>query len=44
MYAIEFYTDKKGNKPLRDYLRELAQKKDKDSRIRLTKIGNISKH
>lgn len=38
MYAIEFYTDSKGNKPVRDYIRELAQKKDKDSKIRLHKI------
>ena len=38
MYEIRFYTDKDGKKPVLDYLRELAKKNDKDSRIKATKI------
>ena len=40
MYAIEFYADAKGRKPVREYIRELAQKNDKDSRIKLDKIND----
>lgn len=38
MYDIRFYTDKDGNKPVLDYLRKLAKKNDKDSRIKANKI------
>lgn len=38
MYSIEFLSDKKGQKPVLDYIKQLAQKKDKDSRIKLHKI------
>ena len=38
MYDIRFYTDKDGKKPVLDYLRELAKKNDKDSRIKANKI------
>ena len=40
MYEIEFYEDSKGNKPVREYIRGLAAKKDKDSRIKLNKIND----
>ena len=38
MYEIRFYEDRDGNKPVLDYLRELAKKTDKDSRIKANKI------
>lgn len=38
MHKINFYRDKDGKKPIADYIRELARKKDKDSRIKLHKI------
>ena len=38
MYKIYFYADKNGNMPVREYIKELAAKKDKDSRIKLNKI------
>ena len=38
MHTIHFYRDKNGNEPVADYMAELAQKKDKDSRIKLNKI------
>lgn len=40
MYEIYFYKDKHGKSPVLDYLRELKSKKDKDSRIKLNKIGS----
>lgn len=43
MYAIEFYEDAKGRKPVREYIRELAQKNDKDSRIKTDKIRDYIK-
>ncbi len=43
MYAIEFYEDAKGRKPVREYIRELAQKTDKDSRIKTDKIRDYIK-
>ena len=43
MYSIYFYEDRKGNSPVLDYLNELASKKDKDSRIKLTKIRDYVK-
>lgn len=38
MYEIYFYRGKDGSSPVADYIRELAKKKDKDSRIKLNKI------
>lgn len=38
MYQIYFYRDKNGKEPVAEYIKELAQKKDKDSRINLNKI------
>lgn len=38
MHKIYFYRDKNGREPIAEYLSELAQKSDKDSRIKLTKI------
>lgn len=38
MHKIHFYRDKNGNRPVADYIRELAGKTDKDSRIKLHKI------
>lgn len=38
MYEIHFYRDKDGNQPVSDYIRQLAEKTDKDSRIKLNKI------
>lgn len=40
MHRIYFYKDRNGNEPVRDYMRKLAGKKDKDSRIKLNKIGD----
>lgn len=38
MYEIYFYRDKNGREPVAEYLTELADRKDKDSRIKLNKI------
>lgn len=38
MHEIIFYKDRKGNEPVAEYIEELAQKQDKDSRIKLNKI------
>lgn len=38
MYEINFYQDKNGKEPVKEYLLDLSKKKDKDSRIKLTKI------
>lgn len=38
MYQIFFYKDKNGKEPVREYINELATHKDKNSRIKLTKI------
>ena len=40
MYHIYFYEDRNGKQPVLEYLRELARKRDKDSRIKLNKIGD----
>ena len=39
LHKIFFYKDKKGNEPVLDYLRELSEKSDKDSRIKANKIN-----
>lgn len=38
MHKIYFYKDRNGNRPVADYIRELAGKTDKNSRIKLNKI------
>lgn len=40
MHQIYFYKDRNGNEPVKEYLKELAQKKDKDSRIKSDKIND----
>ncbi|MGV3327990.1 type II toxin-antitoxin system RelE/ParE family toxin [Streptococcus suis] len=40
MYTIYFYKDKNVREPVLEYLRELASKKGKDSRIKLNKIND----
>ena len=43
MYLIYFYKDKNGKEPVKDYIQELASNKDKNSRIKLTKIRDYLK-
>lgn len=43
MYKIHFYRDKSGRQPVKEYIAELGKKKDKDSRIKLNKIGDYIK-
>lgn len=43
MHKIYFYKDKNGKEPVANYLAKLASKKDKDSRIKLTKIRDYVK-
>ena len=38
MYEIYFYKERNGSQPVADYIRKLAEKSDKDSRIKLHKI------
>lgn len=38
MYKVSFYKDQNGNEPVREFMAELAKKKDKDSRINFNKI------
>ncbi|MBO6178882.1 MAG: type II toxin-antitoxin system RelE/ParE family toxin [Selenomonadaceae bacterium] len=38
MYKIEIYADKEGVEPLTEYVLELLQRNDKDSRIKARKI------
>ena len=40
LHNIHFYKDSKGREPVLDYLKKLAQKGDKDSRIKLNKIND----
>lgn len=44
VHNIYFYKDKNGNEPVLDYMRELASKHGKDSRIKLNKINDYIKH
>lgn len=43
LHKIYFYKDKNGNEPVAEYIAELAQKKDKNSRIKLNKIRDYMK-
>lgn len=40
MHAIYFYKDKQGNQPVLDYMRELARRDSKDSRIKLNNLND----
>lgn len=40
MHEILFYKDPKGNEPVLDFIKELANKDDKNSRINLNKIDD----
>jgi len=40
VYKIHFYKDKRNKRPVADYIKSLAGKKDKDSRIKLKKIND----
>ena len=40
MYEIHFYKDRSGKEPVADYLKELAAKTDKDSRIKRDKFND----
>lgn len=42
MHTIYFYKDKNGNEPVLDYMKELARKKSKDSRIKLNKLNKLN--
>lgn len=43
MYEIHFYKNKNGKEPVKEYISELAGRKDKDSRIKLNKIMDYLK-
>ena len=43
MYKIHFYRDKKGNEPVAEYIAELVERKDKESRIKRSKIRDYIK-
>ena len=43
MYSVRFYKDKDGNEPLKEYLKELGAKTDKNSRINYNKIRDYIK-
>ncbi len=43
MQNIYFYRDRNGREPVAEYIAELAKKKDKDSRIKLSKIRDYIK-
>ncbi len=43
MYSIRFYKDKDGREPLKEYLKELGAKTDKNSRINFNKIRDYIK-
>lgn len=38
MYEVRFYRDRNGREPVWEYLRELSERGDKDSRIKAAKI------
>lgn len=40
MFKIIFYKDRRGKRPVAEYIRELSKKNDKDSRIKLDKIND----
>ena len=40
MYTIHFFKDRRGNRPVAEYIKKLAKKTDKDSRIKSEKIND----
>ena len=43
MYSVRFYKDKDGREPLKEYLKELGAKHDKNSRVNFNKIRDYIK-
>lgn len=43
MYQIHFYKDKNGKEPVKEYLKKLGTKNDKNSRINFNKIRDYIK-
>lgn len=43
LHKVHFYRDRNGKEPVAEYIAALAQKKDKDSRIKLNKIRDYVK-
>ena len=43
MHEVFFYKDRNGNEPVAEYIMALAQKKDKESRVKLNKIRDYIK-
>ena len=43
LHKIFFYRDRNGNEPVAEYIAELAERSDKDSRIKLNKIRDYIK-
>ena len=43
MHKVFFYRDRNGREPVAEYLDELSQREDKDSRIKLNKIREYIK-
>jgi len=44
MHKIYFYKDSRGKEPVRDYIQTLAERNDKDSRIKANKIRDYIKY
>ena len=44
MYKVIYYKDRNGRKPVAEYIDGLAEKTDKDSRIKLAKIRHYIKY
>jgi phage-related protein len=40
MYKVVFFRDREGRQPVLEHIRELASKRDKDSRIKANKIND----
>lgn len=43
MHNVYFYRDRSGKEPVAEYIAELAAKKDKESRVKLSKIRDYIK-
>jgi phage-related protein len=43
LYNIYFFEDSRGNKPIKEFIRELGTHSDKESRVRLHKIQDYIK-
>ncbi len=43
MYEIYFYKDRNGKQPVKDYIKELSSRNDKDSRIKVNKVRDYIK-